>query len=69
MRRGIGHILRELCRQKDIELAEGKAMPDHIYMLLSIPPRYSIAMTIGDLRGTSAIQVHRELLHPKGTLS
>ena len=35
----IGEILRELCRQKDVELLEGNAMPDHIHMLLSIPPR------------------------------
>ena len=68
MRRGIGHILRELCRQKDIELVEGKAMPDHIHMLLSVPPRYSIAMAIGYLKGKSAIRIHRELLHTKGTL-
>jgi putative transposase len=51
LRRGIGQILRDLCRQKDIELVEGKAMPDDIHMLLSVPPRYSIAMTIGYLKG------------------
>src|SRR5512142_3055085 len=68
MRRGIGQILRDLCRQKNIELVEGKAMPDHIHMLLSVPPRYSIAMTIGYLKGTSATRIHRELLHTKGTL-
>ena len=68
IRRGVGQILRDLCRQKDIELVEGKAMPDHIPMLLSVPPRYSIAMTIGDLKGKSATRVHRELLHTQGTL-
>jgi len=68
MRRGIGQILRDLCRQKNIELVEGKAMPDHIHMLLSVPPRYSIAMTIGYLKGKSATRIHRELLHTKGTL-
>jgi putative transposase len=68
MRRGVGQILRDLCRQKDIELVEGKAMPDHIHMLLSVPPRYSIAMTIGYLKGKSATRIHRELLHTKGTL-
>ena len=67
-RRRIGEILRELCGQKDIELVEGKAMPDHIHMLLSVPPKYSIAMTIGYLKGKSAIRVHRELLKTKGTL-
>ena len=60
MRRGIGQILRDLCRQKDIELVEGKAMPDHIHMLLSVPPKYSIAMVIGYLKGKSATRIHRE---------
>src|SRR4051795_1755436 len=59
MRRGVGRILRDLCRQKDIELVEGKAMPDHIHMLLSVPPRSSIAMTIGYLKGKSATRIHR----------
>lgn len=68
LRRGIGRILRDLCRQKDIELVEGKAMPDHIPMLLSVPPRSSIAMTIGYLKGKSATRIHRELLRTKGTL-
>ncbi len=68
MRRGIGQILRDLCRPKDLELVEGKAMPDHIPMLLSVPPRSRIAMTIGYLKGKSAMRIHRELLHTKGTL-
>ena len=53
-RRQIGEILRELCRQKGFELVEGKAMPDHVHMLLSVPPKYSIAFTIGYLKGKSA---------------
>ena len=67
-RREIGGILRELCRQKDVELVEGKAKPDHIHMLLRVPPRYSIAMIIGFLKGKSAIRIHRELLRTQGTL-
>ena len=43
-------------------------MPDHIHMLLSVPPRYGIAMAIGYLKGKSATRIHRELLHTKGTL-
>jgi len=68
LRQGIGAILRELCRQKEIELVEGKAMPDHVHMLLSVPPKYSIAMVVGYLKGKSAIRVHRELLKTQGTL-
>ena len=67
-RRRIGEILRELCRQKDVELVEGNAANDHIHMLLSVPPKYSIAMMIGFLKGKSAIRVHRELLKTQGTL-
>ncbi len=68
LRKRIGEILRQLCRQKDVELIEGKAMVDHIHMLLSVPPKYSIAMTIGYLKGKSAIRIHREHLRTKGTL-
>ena len=68
LRREMGRILRELCRQKDIELLEGKAMPDHVHMLLSVPPRYSIAMAIGFLKGKSAIRVHRDVSKVKGSM-
>ena len=67
-RKSIGRILRELCRQKDVGLVEGKAMPDHIPMLLSVPPKYSIANTMGYLKGKSALRIHREVLRTKGTL-
>jgi putative transposase len=68
VRHEVGRILRDLCRQKGIELAEGKAASDHVHMLLSVPPRYSIAMTIGFLKGKSAVRIHRSLLKTKGTL-
>ena len=67
-RRRIGEILRDLCRQKEVELVEGKGMPDHIHMLLRIPPKYSVAMTMGYLKGKSAIRIHREVMRTKGTL-
>ena len=68
LRREIGRIVRDLCRQKGIGLVEGKAMPDHIHLLLSVPPKFSIAMTIGYQKGKSAVRIHRELLKAKGTL-
>ena len=55
LRKDIGGILRELCRQHGVELVEGYAMRDHIHMLLMIPPKYSVANTIGFLKGKSAI--------------
>ena len=67
-REAIGKIIRDLCRQKEISLLEGNAAGDHIHILLSVPPKYSIAMAIGYLKGKSAIRIHRELFRTKGTL-
>lgn len=60
-RRQIGAILRALCEQKRIDLIEGHAMADHVHLFLSIPPKYSVAYTVGFLKGKSAIRIHREL--------
>ena len=65
VKKRVGEILRELCRYKGIELLEGRAMVDHIHMCLSVPPKYSIAMVIGYLKGKSAIRIHREILGVK----
>ena len=65
LRKQIGVILRELCRQKGVELLEGHLMPDHIHMCVSIPPKYSVAHTIGFLKGKSAVRIHRELLRER----
>ena len=62
LRRDIGKVLRELCRQQGVELVEGHAMSDHMHLCLSIPPKYSVANTIGFLKGKSAIRIHREYL-------
>ena len=64
----IGKILRQLCQQKGVLLVEGNAMPDHVHMVLSIPPKYSVAMTMGYLKGKSAVRINRELLRTTGTL-
>jgi putative transposase len=65
LRRGVGAILRDLCRQKGIDLVEGHALPDHVHLLLSIPPKYSVAHTVGFLKGKSAVRIHRELLRER----
>ena len=62
LRRSIGRIIRELCQQQGVELVEGHAMPDHVHLCLSIPPKYSVANTVGWLKGKSAIRIHREFL-------
>ena len=58
----IGEILRELCKQRGVDLVEGHAMADHIHLCLSIPPKYSVSHTIGFLKGKSAVRIHRDLM-------
>ena len=65
LRERIGGIIRDLCNQKGIELHEGHAMPDHIHLLLSIPPKFSVSNTVGFIKGKSAIRIHRQLLGTK----
>ena len=65
LRGEIGGMLRELCRHAGIELVEGHAMADHIHLCLSIPPKFSVANTVGFLKGKSAIRIHREYLGQK----
>jgi len=60
VRQRVGVIIRQLAKQKGIEIHEGKACPDHIHMLISIPPKFSVANTMGFLKGKSAIKLHME---------
>ena len=53
----IGKILRKLCEQKGIEIIEAEACPDHIHMLLSIPPKMSVSYVIGYLKGKSSLMI------------
>ena len=62
LRRRLGPMLRELCQQQGIALVEGHAMPEHVHLCLSIPPKYSVANTVGLLKGKSAIRIQREFL-------
>jgi putative transposase len=60
LRKQVGPILKELCRQKGAEVIEGHVMPDHVHRCLSIPPKYSVAFVIGFLKGRSAVRIHRQ---------
>jgi putative transposase len=64
-REAVGSLLRELCRQKGVDVLEGHLMSDHIHMCLSVPPKFSIAFIIGFLKGKSAIRIHREIMKVK----
>ena len=53
----IGKILRQLCQQKGIEIIEAELCPDHIHMLISVPPKYSISSIMGYLKGKSSLML------------
>lgn len=59
VRRELGPVLRELTRQKESEVIEGHWMVDHVHMLVSIPPKYSVAQVMGFVKGKSAIHIAR----------
>ena len=53
----IGKILRELCDRKGIEIIEAECCPDHIHMLVRIPPKYSVSEVMGYLKGKSSLMI------------
>ena len=55
IKKDIGKILRKLCEQKEIEIIEAELCPDHIHMLIAIPPKYSVAQIMGYLKGKSSL--------------
>ena len=57
LRADIQKIIKDLCKWKGIEIIEGHMMPDHIHLLLSIPPKYSVSQIMGYLKGKSAIMI------------
>ena len=59
LRRHLGDTFRELARQKESKVEEGHLMPDHVHMLISIPPKYSVSQVMGYIKGKSAISIAR----------
>ena len=59
VRRELGAVFHELARQKESQIIEGHLMPDHVHMLVSIPPKYSVAQVMGFVKGKSAIHMAR----------
>ena len=57
IRSDIGKILRQLCQQKGIEIIEAELCKDHIHMLVSIPPKYSVSQIMGYLKGKSSLMI------------
>ena len=59
LRKHLGDVFRQLARQKESEVLEGHLMPDHVHMLLSVPPKYSVSQVVGFIKGKSAIHLAR----------
>jgi len=62
LRRYLGQVFRDLVRSRESELIEGHLSSDHVHMLISIPPKYSVAQVVGYIKGKSAIHVARNYM-------
>ena len=64
-RREIGAILRQLCEWKNVEIIEAEVCPDHIHMLVAIPPKISVASFVGFLKGKSSLLIYQKWANMK----
>jgi len=69
LRSNLVEVFHELARQKESKIIEGHLQPDHIHMLISIPPKYSVAQVIGYMKGKSAIHIARTYLGQRKNFS
>lgn len=58
-------MLRKLCEYKGVEIIEAEACPDHIHMLVSIPPKYSVSQIMGYLKGKSSLMIFEKYANLK----
>ena len=59
LKRHLGPVFRQLAEQRESRVEEGHLMPDHVHMLLSIPPKYAVSQVVGYIKGKSAIHLAR----------
>ncbi|BBL57544.1 IS200/IS605 family transposase [Methylomonas koyamae] len=59
LRKHLGEVFRRLASQRESRILEGHLMPDHVHMLISIPPKYAVSQVIGYIKGKSAIHLAR----------
>lgn len=64
-RRAIGEILRKLCEWKGIHIVEAECCPDHIHMLVEIPPKMSVSAVVGYLKGKSSLMIFEQFANLK----
>jgi REP-associated tyrosine transposase len=65
IRRELGEVFHRLAEQKESQIEEGHLMPDHVHMMVSIPPKYSVSQVVGYLKGKSAIHIARTYMERK----
>jgi putative transposase len=65
LRKHLGVVFRALAMQKESSVEEGHLMPDHVHMLMSIPPKYAVAHVVGFIKGKSAIHIARTFMDRK----
>ena len=68
IRTELAPVMKELARQKESEILQGALMPDHVHMLIAIPPKYAVSSVIGYIKGKSAIYIARNFCGKKETL-
>ena len=59
LRKHLGEVFRKLAAQKESEIVEGHLMPDHVHMMIAIPPKYAVSQVVGFIKGKSAIHLAR----------
>ena len=62
LRKYLGELFRGLAKQRECSIEEGHLMPDHVHMLIAIPPKYAVSQVIGFIKGKSAIHIARAYL-------
>ena len=65
LRKHLGPVFRMLTEQKESRIEEGHLMPDHVHMLIAIPPKYAVAHVVGFIKGKSAIHIARTFMERK----
>lgn len=59
LRKELGPVFRSLAEQKECKIEEGHIMPDHVHMLISVPPKFAVCQVVGFIKGKSAIYIAR----------
>ena len=59
LRGHLGEVFKQLARQKESKIEEGHLLPDHVHMMISVPPKYAVSQVVGFIKGKSAIHVAR----------